>query len=391
MDSDRPSHGNAGLRPAGTNLQRRRVLKTGAAGLAATALFGTTILPRASLGSSGKLTVGAFSDYVTPEMKAAFEKETGIEVTVVEYGSVDIVLNQLRANQGQGYDVFYAPINYGEVYCSQSLLKPLDESKLNLDAVIPALLSKTEELGAFCRADRVLLPYSWGTEAVSYDTTVFSGAPSYGDMWTEANVDKVTVRPKSALITIGLHLDAEGKLPPSERLYGVTKDEDLARKLYDEILAYAVAHKKNVKVFWEDAQGQINAFQEQGCVIGLTWDGTGIRLMKSSNGRYRYTMPREGGIGWIDNFAIPSGAANLEQAYAWINFCLRPEAGAMFANTSGYNSSVAGAVQHLSTDAQESFKQVYPEGAIENLWWWPSLPQWFLTLQADYVTKYMAA
>jgi spermidine/putrescine transport system substrate-binding protein len=362
--------------------------------LGGAALVGAGAFAGRSFGSSsGELIVGAFSDYVTPEMKAAFEKETGIKVTVVEYGSVDIVLNQLRANQGQGYDVFYAPINYGEVYCSQGLLSPLDDTKLKLDAVIPSLLKKTEELGGVCRADRVLLPYCWGTEAMSYDSTALPdlSSVSYAQMWEESNENKVTVRPKSALITTGLLLDAEGKLPASNRLYDIAANEDLARTVYDQILAFAVERKKNVKVFWDDAQGQINAFQEQGCTIGLTWDGTGIRLMKSSDGRYKYIMPEEGGLGWIDNFAIPSGAKNVEQAYAWINFNLRSEVGGGFANASGYNSSVAGAIQHLTDESKATFQQIYPQEAIDNLWWWPSLPQWFLALQADYVSKYMAA
>jgi spermidine/putrescine transport system substrate-binding protein len=143
-------------------ISRRRFIKAVTAGTAFAAA--APYIVRSAVGAtSGELIVGAFSDYVTPEMKDAFEKQTGIKVTVSEYGSVDIVLNQLRANQGQGYDIFYAPINYGDVYCSQSLLKPLDESKIHLDAVIASLLKKSEDLGALCRADRILIPYSWGT------------------------------------------------------------------------------------------------------------------------------------------------------------------------------------------------------------------------------------
>ncbi|MFS8664132.1 MAG: extracellular solute-binding protein, partial [Limnochordales bacterium] len=103
-----------------------------------------------------------------------------------------------------------------------------------------------------------------------------------------------------------------------------------------------VARKKNIGAYWNNATEATAAFNDAGCTIGQTWDTTGI-LLNRENAKWQYTMPTEGGLGWIDTMAIPSGAANLDQAYAFINFMLTPEIGGMFANNTGYNSAAAGA------------------------------------------------
>ncbi|WP_436784841.1 extracellular solute-binding protein, partial [Streptomyces sp. URMC 126] len=79
-----------------------------------------------------------------------------------------------------------------------------------------------------------------------------------------------------------------------------------------------------------------------------TWDTTGILLNRTSDPKWRYSMPKEGGLAWTDTIAIPAGAENVEQAYAFIDFMLSPQAGGVFSNMTGYNSCAVGADQHLS-------------------------------------------
>lgn len=85
---------------------------------------------------------------------------------------------------------------------------------------------------------------------------------------------------------------------------------------------------------------------------------------------------------------IPSGAANVEQVYALINFLLKPETGAMFANNTGYNSAAVGSAGHLNEAAKNAFQMAYPEeAAIDGLWWWPAQTPFFGTLRTEYVEK----
>jgi len=139
---------------------------------------------------------------------------------------------------------------------------------------------------------------------------------------------------------------------------------------------------------WLDSSDQATVFTDAGCSIGQTWDTTGILLHKDVDPKWRYTMPKEGGLGWIDTMGIPSGAANVEQAYALINFLLRPEIGGMFANNTGYNSAAVGASEHMAPDAKAAFEMAYPEeAAIDGLWWWPAQTSFFGEIRAEYVEK----
>ena len=99
-------------------------------------------------------------------------------------------------------------------------------------------------------------------------------------------------------------------------------------------------------------------------------------------------MPKEGGMGWIDSMAIPSGAENVEQVYAFINFLMTPEAGAMFIGNTGYNSAAVGAMDKLEDkDMIATLAGIYTDEAVANLWWWPTSPTYFNEVRQEYVEK----
>lgn len=58
--------------------------------------------------------------------------------------------------------------------------------------------------------------------------------------------------------------------------------------------------------------------------IGIGYSGDAATVM-SENEDIAYVLPEDGGAVWTDNFAIPYTAQNIEGAYAFINFMLRPE------------------------------------------------------------------
>jgi spermidine/putrescine transport system substrate-binding protein len=388
---DKPNADRATL-AAARSFRRRTLLEAAAAtGIAAIAApWGA----KRALSSSGVVNVFTWSDYVYQDMIDGFEKETGIKVNLSKYGSNDEVFNKIKASGGKGFDVVQPTTSEGPTYYDAGdLLQPIDESKVNIDAVYPSIYEKSIDLGGTYRGKRYILPFNWGTEAMTYDSSVVKGeygTLSLGDLWNPDYERKVTGRPKSLLIAIGRHLDATGELP-SNGFLDAYESEEKARALFAKTLEFAIAHKKSIRSFWNNTDETLNAFNNDGCVIGLTWDGPGITLMKNTQGRIKYLMPKEGGFAWLDGLAIPSGAENIEQAYAWINYMYRPEVGASHANQSGYNSAVAEAVNFLKPESKAAFEAAYPPGAVDNLWWWPMTTPWFNPVRQEYVEKYIAA
>jgi len=373
-----------------TDISRRSFMKGAAAGVAA---FSAPAFVKDAFASSGELNLYAWSDYIYQDMMDAFTKETGIKVNLSVYGSNDEVLNKLRASKGKGYDIVMPSVTYGAQWYKHNLLQPLNESKIKVDGCNPSMWKSSETRGAIHRRNRYLVPFNWGTEAICFDTSARNykyGQLSFGDVWAPENTGKATMRAHSSLIGLGLYLDATGKLP-SNRMLDTYKTEAQMRKIYSEITDYAIKHKKQVRQFWSNAQETTNAFMQNGCVIGQTWDGPAMRLRSETKGRITYMAPKEGAITWMDSMGIPKAAKNIEQAYAFINWYYTPKNGAMHANNSGYNSCTKDADKFLTDQNKKNFAAAYPGNAIESLWWYPVEPTWFVSIRNEFRDKFLAA
>ncbi len=375
-------------------MERRNFIKNGL-GLGGAVLVAPAIITSNAVSKNNIVKIYAWSDYFSDEMIADFEKSTGFKAIVSTYGSNDEVLNKLRASKGKGFDIILPTHGYGSHYYKHSLLQPIDESRVNMDKIKPSMLEASQSLDAMFRRKRYLLPFAWGTEAITVNTDKVKGLRtnevSFGRLWEDDMVNKVTVRAHSSFIGAGLYLDSIGKIS-SNRLLDTYKDEKLMRKTYGEITDFLIGNKKNIKQFWSNAQETINAFQQNNCAIGQTWDGPAIRLIKETNGKIKYLIPKEGGITWLDGIAIPVGAENLEGSYAWLNWIYNGgKTGAMFTNKTGYNSCAKGAENYLIDESKRIFKEIYAGDALEKLWWYPAEPTWFVSIRNEFRDKLLAA
>ena len=363
---------------------RRAILATGAAALA------TPLIARRSLASSGEVNVFAWGDYFQDgKIPEAFTKATGIKVNVSTYGANEEAASKLRAAGGKGFDILFPSVDTRPNYDEGNLLAEIDETKLKVDRVEPALWRSSLELGAAYRGKRYLVPFDWGTEGITWDSSVVDvqpGALSYAHLWAEGLTGKVAMRQKSVLTSLAIYLDAIGEVP-SNRGMDVYKSEADNRRIFDACVAFVQKHKGNIGAFWNNATEATGAFTDSGCVIGQTWDTTGIKLHTDVDAKWRYGAPKEGALAWMDTAAIPSGAENVDQAYEFLNFLLSPEIAGMFANATGYNSAAVGAAEHLSAANKDAFAFAYPGDAIEKLWWWPMFTPWFSAVREEYVEK----
>ena len=378
-----------------STITRRSFIKKSAAmglGVYATASMGPWFIKDA-LSSSGKLNLFTWPDYSKPQVIAAFEKDTGIKVKVTNYSSNQECMNKLRASRAKGFDIAQPSLTEYKLHMEFELYQAMDESKItNLNNLEPSFYESSAKQGGVIRGERVGLPYDWGTEGLTFNTDKLDykyGELSYGTMWEPEFKQKVTCRPHSVFIGAGLYLDSIGQVP-SDRMFDTYKDETKMRKVYDEILKFLIAHKKNIKMFWNNAQDHQLAFLQNGCLIGQTWDGP-ILTMKKEGKPVTYMAPKEGAMTWVDSMGIVKHAENLEQAYAWINWAYTAKAGAIMAKSTGYNSVVKGAADLLDEKTKKGFKEAYPDDALEKLWWYVSEEPWFVPARTEYRDKFQAA
>ena len=369
-------------------ITRRQLLKGTAA--AGTVLAAPAILrAKDALASSGEVNVFAWGDYIQRNQIDAFEADSGVRINLATYGSNDEAEQKLKAAGGKGFDVIFPSITNGPNYYEDGLLQPLDESRLaNTGNAIESLVEASVGLGGTHRGERMLMPFNWGTEAITFDSERFplgDDEVSFGSLWDEKAEGLAAFRQKSVIMGVGLYLDAIGEVP-SNRMLAVYESEDEARRVWDACAAYVVERKDRIAAFWNNATEATNAFTQAGARIGQTWDTTGL-LLARDDGAWKYRMPVEGGITWMDSVGIPSGAENLDQAYAFINALLTPELGGMMSANTGYNSAVAGAAEFAGDDYKRQFAEVYTPEALANLWWWQADTPWFAPLRQEYVDR----
>ena len=369
-------------------ITRRKLLQgTAATGvvLAAPAILKS----KDALATSGEVDVFAWGDYIQQNQIEKFEKDSGIKVNLSTYGSNDEAVQKLKASGGKGFDVIFPSITNGNNYYRDGLLQPLDEGRLkNASNLIPSMVESSVPLGGTYRGTRMLLPFNWGTEAITFDSSTFDLADdevSYGALWTPEAVGKAAFRQKSVLVGVGLHLDALGELD-SDRMIAPYESEADARRVWDACTKFVMDNRDKVAAYWNNATEATNAFTQAGARVGQTWDTTGLLLARDDS-KWKYRMPVEGGMTWMDSVGIPSGAENLEQAYAFIDALMTPEMGGLMSMNTGYNSAVTGAAEFAGDAYRDQFAEVYTPENLANLWWWQPDAPWTTTVIQEYVDK----
>ena len=371
----------------------------------ATVAAGPLILgPRTRAAASKQLNVLMWSDYLPAAMLAAFEAETGIAVHHTGIGSNEEMIAKMKATRGRGIDLVSPTNMRSPQWAPLDLLQPLDVARLgNAGLLNPAMRRVGEAEWNFHGEGAHWLPLVWGTEGIAWRTDRWrparaDGLPSYGDLWQDALSGKTMMRPHSGMLGAGLHLEAVGALPAGA-MRAAYEDEAAMRRTWQKVADFCIANKRQIKLFWNDADTQKNGLLNEGVVAGQTWDGPPIKLMEAGE-PVQYRAPVEGALAWVDGLALSRAAANVDAAYAFIDYCLRPEVagrsidggeGAGWGGGHGYNSAVRGAGKHASARYAPVFASVYPGSALANLWPWPREPQWYADARTEFRNRFVNA
>lgn len=373
-----------------STLTRRSVLR-GATAMGAAALA-APMYTKSALASSGEINILMWSDYLPPEFIGGFETETGIKVNYTGIGSNEEIINKMKANKGQGFDIVSPTNNRSLQWGPLELLQPFDLSRVNLDAVNPAMSQIGTTAWDFDGKGSHWLPHIWGTEGIAYRTDLFlpdGDAPSYGNVWDEANAGKTMGRPHSMMLGAGLFMEASGQMDPGS-VWAAYESEENMRKTWSMIADWCIARKGNIKLLWNDADTQKNGLLNEGVIVGQTWDGPPLAL-KSAGEPVHYQAPVEGSMAWVDGMSIPVGAANMDQIYAFIDYAYQKEPAGVAIDSHGYNSPVLGADTFAGDTYKVNFAEAYPGDSLANLNPWPAEAPWYADVRTEFVNKFVSA
>jgi putrescine transport system substrate-binding protein len=314
--------------------------------------------PAPAAGEEKALNLYIWNDYLAPDTISGFEKETGIEVAVSNYGSNEELEAKLAAGHS-GYDVVVPSASFYEREIEAGYYRKLDKRLLpnldNMDSDIETRLARHDP------GNEHAVLHLWGTTGIGYNVAKVEEAMPNAplDSWAlvfdpdvAAHFEKCGIALlDSASEMYNMALTALGKDPNSQN----PADLDAATNALLAIRPY-VRYFDNQRAISDLANGEI-------CVaVGYSGDVLQARDRAEENGtgqRIAYVIPKEGSIIWFDSYLIPKDAPHPLNAHAFIDYMLRPAIIAAVTNAVHYANGNAKAAPYLDEKIRND-PNVYP-------------------------------
>jgi spermidine/putrescine transport system substrate-binding protein len=320
--------------------------------------------------------------YAPKVLMDKFEKETGITVKPT-YSNNEEMIAKLRATRGAGFDLAQpSQDRISSVQEKYNLYQPIDYSQLAADQVIPSMLDAVKK-NTRVGENSYGVPHVYGTSGLIVNRKEAPNASDYKDLLNPEYKGRVSYRLKRPTL-IGLAFSM-GKDPFA--LYG---DALRYEKLMNEVGDQMIEAKGLVKNYWTNGDALLQSMRSGEVHVAMAWDNGGWKL-HAENPDIDFIAPKSGALGWIDTFAIPAKAKNIEAAYKWINFMLKAENAAVFTNKEKYGTASVGAIDHLDADVKDNFKRSFTSADIDSIRWYPPVPAKLEAIEGLILDKVKAA
>lgn len=278
-----------------------------------------------------------WSEYIPQEVLDNFTKETGIKVVYSTFESNEAMYAKVKMLRGKSYDVLVPSSYYVDLLVRANLLQKIDASKIsnlkNIDAYF--LNQKYDPKNEYS------IPYMWGLTGLAYNSKKIQK----GSITKWADLEKPELKGRIIMTddlrsALGLALMRKG--------YSINSTKESEIKEAYEFLKQI---KPSIRVF--DVTAIKQALISEEVWIGPIWNGDFL-VAKEEKPELEFVFPEEGSELWTDNFVIPVGAKNVDNAYTFINYMLRPEVAAACVNEFKYSTPNKPALKLLPSDMQKN-------------------------------------
>ena len=310
------------------------------------------------------LNIYNWPDYIAKDMVENFEKETGIKVNYQTFENNEALHAKLVAGN-TGYDIVVPGAVFAKPQIDGGLLARLDKSKVshyaNLD---PAIM---EKLVTIDPGNAYLIPWAWSFTTVGINKVKVAKAlgslPLPDNAWELVFNPVYTEKLKSCGIA---YLDSPTEvLPPAMHYLGKNaySNDAADHKAAGEMLAKVRPH---IRMF---SSTMIDDLAGGKACVALGWAGdiniARTRALENKSGNeVEALLPKTGGLIFMDTLAMPKDAKHPNNAYAFIDYFLRPEVSASLTNELGYATANKASLASVKPEIAQD-PAVFPDA--ENL------------------------
>lgn len=273
-----------------------------------------------------------WSDYIAPDTIANFEKESGIKVVYDVFDSNETLEAKLLAGKS-GYDIVVPSNNFLAKQIKAGVYQELDKSKLsNYDNLNKSLL---KAVSVSDPDNKHAFPYMWGSIGIGYNPEKVKAAlgvdkiDSWDVLLKPENIAKLKscgvsfLDSPTEMLPVALHY--LGLPTDTQKKADLKQAEDLFLKIRPSI-----GYFHSSKYISDLANGNI-------CVaVGYSGDIEQAKSRAAEAGgkvKVAYDIPKEGAGSFFDMVAIPKDAENVDAAYKFMNYLLKPEVMAAITNS----------------------------------------------------------
>ena len=293
-----------------------------------------------------------WTTYVAEDTISNFEQLCGVTVTYDTYDGLDTLVTALQGGN-PGYDIA-VPTDYTiPDLISEGLLEPLDLSKIkNFVANVSADLTHPW----YDPDNHYTVPYQWGTIGIGYDHNKVGQDVNSWNQLFQYQGPVAWLDDRRSMF--GIALKMLGFDPNSS-----SPDEVNAAK------QFLIDNGKNLHEIAPD-DGQEKLVRGEDDMV-IEYSGDIFQKIDecssdpSCKADYRYVIPQEGAIIWVDNVVIPKGAPNIALAHAFIDYLLDAQVGADISNYTSYATPNQKAIDMILID-EDLFNNlaIYPSDEV---------------------------
>jgi spermidine/putrescine transport system substrate-binding protein len=300
--------------------------------------------------STGSVSIYTWSDYLPLELLERFEKETGVKATIDFYENNESMMSKLEIAGGEGYDIV-VPSDYAvKALIDKNLLTQINTLEL------PNGKNVAEEARDvyYDPQRKFSAPFVYGSTGFAYDASLLPEGQAPPKSW----MDFFTLGEPWAG-DIGILNDEYDGVNAALRAVGAQpcSNDPAELQAAQDLL---VKFKPVTKTILSDSVADRMGTGEN--TVHMIWNGDSHRAWRL-NRDITYVYPTEGTSLFEDNWAIPSGAANIPQALTFVNWMLDPKNAAEAGNYVGFSSQLDGIENFLDEDMRSDPAIVPPPEA----------------------------
>ena len=310
------------------------------------------------------LNVYNWPDYIAKDMLANFEKETSIKVNYQTFETNEALHAKLVAGN-TGYDIVVPGAVFAKPQIDGGLFMKLDKTQIpNYGNLDPALMGKLDTIDP---GNAYLIPWGWSFTTVGINkakvTKALGNTPMPDNAWELVFNPVYTAKLKSCGIAF---LDSPTEvLPPAMHYLGKNaySNDPADHKAAGEMLAKVRPH---IRMF---SSTMIDDLAGGKACVALGWAGdiniARGRAIENKNGNdIEALLPKTGGLIFFDTMAVPKDAKHPNNAFAFMNYFLKPEVSAALTNELGYATANKASLADVKPEMAQD-KTIFPDA--ENL------------------------